>query len=240
LTTTGISQATVSPSNAPAAVMVRDLRKEYPTPADPLVVLRDVNLSLSRGTPVAIVGPSGSGKSTLLNILGTLDQPTRGSFTLDGVDPFTLSPKDLAKFRSNRIGFIFQDHLLLPQLNAAENVLVAKLAQGRATAEDSERAQQLLKDVGLEGRASHLPSELSGGEQQRVAIARAMMNSPSLMLADEPTGNLDPKTATQVADLLFNLANKTNSVLVVVTHSMELAGRFPRRLRMAEGELVEA
>jgi lipoprotein-releasing system ATP-binding protein len=238
MTTTGISQMT-PPATKPA-VGVRDLRKEYPTPGDPLVVLRDVSLELARGTPVAIVGPSGSGKSTLLNILGTLDQPTSGSFSLDGVDPFTLSPKDLAAFRSTKIGFIFQDHLLLPQLSAAENVLVAKLAQGKATASDGERAKQLLKDVGLEGRASHLPSELSGGEQQRVAIARAMMNSPTLMLADEPTGNLDPRTAQQVADLLFDLASKTNSVLVVVTHSMDLAGRFPRRMRMQDGELVEA
>ncbi|QOV92359.1 ABC transporter ATP-binding protein [Humisphaera borealis] len=227
-------------TTAKAAVVVRDLRKEYPTPNDPLVVLRDVNLELSRGTPLAIVGPSGSGKSTLLNILGTLDQPTGGSFTLDGVDPFTLSPKDLASFRSTKIGFIFQDHLLLPQLSAAENVLVAKLAQGKATKADGDRARQLLKDVGLADRASHLPSELSGGEQQRVAIARAMMNSPTLMLADEPTGNLDPKTAQQVADLLFDLASKTGSVLVVVTHSMELAGRFPKRMRMQDGELVNA
>ncbi len=238
MTTIGISQST-APA-ATAAVTVRDLRKEYPTPAEPLVVLRDVNLHLSRGTPVAIVGPSGSGKSTLLNILGTLDRPTSGSFTLDGVNPFELSPKDLASFRSTKIGFIFQDHLLLPQLSAAENVLVAKLAQGRVTAADGERARELLNDVGLADRASHLPSELSGGEQQRVAIARAMMNRPTLMLADEPTGNLDPKTAHQVADLLFDLASKTNSVLVVVTHSMDLAGRFPRRMQMQEGELVEA
>jgi lipoprotein-releasing system ATP-binding protein len=225
---------------AGAAVAVRDLRKEYPTPGEPLVVLRDVSLELARGTPLAIVGPSGSGKSTLLNILGTLDAPTSGTFTLDGTDPFELSPADLAKFRSTKIGFVFQDHLLLPQLSAAENVLVARIAQGRSTRDDSARALQLLREVGLEDRATHLPSELSGGERQRVAIARAMMNSPTLMLADEPTGNLDPKTAAQVADLLFDLAGRTNSVLVVVTHSADLAARFPRRARMQDGELVSA
>ncbi|HEX8911513.1 MAG TPA: ABC transporter ATP-binding protein [Humisphaera sp.] len=236
---TASETATMTTSAGPA-VVCRDLRKSYPTPGEDLVVLKDVNLELSRGTPLAIVGPSGSGKSTLLNILGTLDAPTSGSFTLDGVDPFTLKPAELAKFRSTRIGFVFQEHHLLPQLTAAENVLVAKIAQGRASADDSARAQQLLKDVGLEGRASHLPAELSGGERQRVAIARALMNGPTLLLADEPTGNLDPKTATQVADLLFDLAARTNSVLVVVTHSTELAGRFPRRARMQDGELVSA
>jgi lipoprotein-releasing system ATP-binding protein len=237
MTTT--AEAAVESSSATASpAVLRDLRKAYPTPGEPLVVLREVNLTLSRGTPLAIVGPSGSGKSTLLNILGTLDTPSSGTYTLDGIDPYTLSPKDLAAFRSGKIGFIFQEHHLLPQLTAAENVLVARLAQGRVTPEDSARALQLLKDVGLEGRASHLPAELSGGERQRVAIARAMMNRPTLLLADEPTGNLDPKTGVRVADLLFDLAARTNCVLVVVTHSMELAGRFPRRVRMNEGELV--
>jgi lipoprotein-releasing system ATP-binding protein len=217
---------------------VRDLRKEYPTPAEPLVVLRDVTFDLARGVPLAIVGPSGSGKSTLLNVLGTLDTPSSGSFTLDGIDPFALSANELAKFRSCKIGFVFQDHHLLPQLTAAENVLVPKLAQGRASAADSARAAELLKEVGLQDRASHLPAELSGGERQRVAIARAMMNSPSLILADEPTGNLDPRSAKQIADLLFDLAARTNAVLIAVTHSMELAGRFARTMRMHDGELV--
>ena len=238
------SPAATAPGGAAApggpAVVVRDLRKEYPTPAAPLVVLRDVNLSLPRGEPLAIVGPSGSGKSTLLNVLGTLDAPTSGTFTLDGVDPFSLKPAALAKFRSEKIGFVFQEHHLLPQLSAAENVLVPRLAVGKASAADSARAMELLKEVGLADRASHLPAELSGGERQRVAIARAMMNSPTLILADEPTGNLDPKTAGQIADLLFDLARRTNAVLVAVTHSTALAERFPRRARMADGELVDA
>ncbi|MDB5295438.1 MAG: lolD [Phycisphaerales bacterium] len=235
------AQSTDGPGGAAArsGVVVRDLRKEYPTPGDPLVVLRDVSLSLPPGAPLAIVGPSGSGKSTLLNVLGTLDAPTGGSYTLDGVDPLALKPADLAAFRRDHIGFVFQDHLLLPQLTAAENVLVARLARGRASRDDSDRARELLRDVGLDGRSSHLPAELSGGERQRVAIARAMMNRPALMLADEPTGNLDPKTAAQVADLLFDLAAKSNSVLVAVTHSAELAARFPRRARMHDGSLVE-
>lgn len=230
-------EAPVAATHTPS-VVVRDLRKEYPTPAEPLVVLRDVTFDLARGVPLAIVGPSGSGKSTLLNVLGTLDTPSSGSFTLDGIDPFALSANELAKFRSCKIGFVFQDHHLLPQLTAAENVLVPKLAQGRASAADSARAAELLKEVGLQDRASHLPAELSGGERQRVAIARAMMNSPSLILADEPTGNLDPRSAKQIADLLFDLAARTNAVLIAVTHSMELAGRFARTMRMHDGELV--
>ena len=238
MTSTATAETPAATGTSAPAVVVRDLTKSYPTPTEPLVVLKDVNLELPRGVPLAIVGPSGSGKSTLLNVLGTLDGPTSGSYTLDGVDPFSLNAKELATFRSTKIGFVFQEHHLLPQLTAAENVLVAKLAQGRATDADSARAQDLLKEVGLEGRASHLPAELSGGERQRVAIARAMMNSPSLILADEPTGNLDAKTATQVADLLFELAAKTNAVLIAVTHSMELAGRFARQARMTDGALV--
>lgn len=236
---TALQSDSPAAGTASSAVAVRDLRKEYPTPTDPLIVLRDVTFDLARGVPLAIVGPSGSGKSTLLNILGTLDSPTGGTFTLDGTDPFSLSPNELAKFRSSKIGFVFQEHHLLPQLTATENVLIARLAQGRATNDDSARAQQLLADVGLKDRASHLPAELSGGERQRVAIARAMMNSPTLILADEPTGNLDPRTAGQTADLLFDLAMKTNAVLIAVTHSMDLASRFARRMRMQDGELTQ-
>jgi lipoprotein-releasing system ATP-binding protein len=144
----------------------------------------------------------------------------------------------LAKFRSTKIGFIFQDHHLLPQLTALENVLIPKLALGRAGQADADRATSLLRQVGLEGRASHLPAELSGGERQRVAIARALMNAPSLLLCDEPTGNLDTRTAETVGDLLFRLARESNAVMVAVTHSRELAGRFAKMMRMREGELV--
>jgi len=228
------SSASTSPG-----LRVTDLHKEYPTPADPLVVLRGVNLSLSPGESIAVVGPSGSGKSTLLNVLGTLDRPTRGEVRLDAVDPFSLSVNDLAHFRSERVGFIFQDHHLLPQCTALENVLVARLALGKVKREHSERAAELLRLVGLEGRATHVPAELSGGERQRVAIARALMNQPSLLLCDEPTGNLDPKTGSAVGELLRAVTAQTNAMLVVVTHSVALAEALPRRVRMEEGRLVE-
>ena len=228
-----------STASTPRGLRVTDLHKEYPTPADPLVVLRGVNLSLSPGESIAVVGPSGSGKSTLLNVLGTLDRPTRGEVRLDAVDPFSLSVNDLARFRSERVGFIFQDHHLLPQCTALENVLVARLALGKVKREHSERAAELLRLVGLEGRATHVPAELSGGERQRVAIARALMNQPSLLLCDEPTGNLDPKTGSAVGELLRAVTAQTNAMLVVVTHSVALAEALPRRVRMEEGRLVE-
>ncbi len=217
---------------------VSGIRKEYITPAEPLVVLKGVSFSLSQQESMAIVGPSGSGKSTLLNILGTLDPPTAGSVRLNGVNPFELSPAALARFRSEKIGFVFQDHHLLPQLTAAENVLIAKLAEGTVVEADANRAADLLRQVGLEGRSTHLPAELSGGERQRVAIARALMNRPSLLLCDEPTGNLDAHTAASVADLLFDLAKESSAILIAVTHSPQLAERFGRRMRMLEGELA--
>ena len=223
-----------------AALVVLDVWKEYATPAEPLVVLRGVSFSPSRGDTLAIVGPSGSGKSTLLNILGTLDRPTRGSVKLGGVDPFSLPPAGLARFRSSRIGFVFQDHHLLPQCTAMENVLVAKLAMGKVSDADAGRARDLLAMVGLADRARHLPSELSGGERQRVAIARALMNGPQLLLCDEPTGNLDQKTSHAIGQLLLHLAAETNAILIVVTHSSMLAAMFARQLRMVDGMLVEA
>jgi lipoprotein-releasing system ATP-binding protein len=203
-----------------------------------LVVLRGVDLALAPGESVAVVGPSGSGKSTLLNVLGTLDRPTRGDVRLDGVDPFALSVSELARFRGRRVGFIFQDHHLLPQCTALENVLVARLAVGAVSKNDSARAAELLRLVGLEGRATHQPAELSGGERQRVAIARALMNRPSLLLCDEPTGNLDVKTGRAVGELLHSVTGQAGAMLVVVTHSTELAQALPRRLRMADGRLM--
>jgi len=236
-----------APTSAPAAVAAvvgrlraAGLHKRFPTPGEPLVVLRDVSLELSPGDSLAIVGPSGSGKSTLLNILGTLDRPTDGTVTLGDADPFTLPPNDLSHFRARRIGFVFQDHHLLPQCTAAENVLLPRLALGRVRAEDRDRAARLLERTGLAGRASHRPSELSGGERQRVAIARALMNEPSLVLADEPTGNLDARAAEAVGDLLAEVTADARAILVVVTHSEPLAARFARRLRMSDGQLVDA
>jgi lipoprotein-releasing system ATP-binding protein len=227
----------LSPSAAPG-LSVANVNKEYPTPSQPLVVLRGVSFSLSPGDRLAIVGPSGSGKSTLLNILGTLDEPTAGTVTLEGINPFTLSSKQLAAFRSEKIGFVFQDHHLLPQCTALENVLIAKLAMGRVADSDAQRAAELLKQVGLEGRAAHLPAELSGGERQRVAVARALMNRPQLLLCDEPTGNLDTKTGIAIGELVAKLAADTNAILVAVTHSPALAEMFPRKMAMVDGALV--
>ena len=179
-----------------AALQVRDLHKEYPTPAEPLVVLRGVNLSVVAGEWLAIVGPSGSGKSTLLNILGTLDRPNRGSVLLKTISiHYTLErQKHLARFPKRARGFIFQDHHLLPQCTASENVLTARLAAGHVGESDIARAAELLKQVGLENRVTHFPAELSGGERQRVAVARALMNQPDLLLCDEPTGSLDSQS----------------------------------------------
>lgn len=224
---------------AGAGLRVGGVHKSYPTPAEPLVVLRGVSLTIAPGESLAIVGPSGSGKSTLLNIMGTLDRPTSGTIALDGVDPFALSAVELARFRSGRVGFVFQDHHLLPQCNATENVLLPKLAAGKVSSEDAARATELLRQVGLEGRAHHLPSEMSGGERQRVAVARALMNRPALLLCDEPTGNLDSKNSQGIGDLLRAVAGQSGAMLVVVTHSAALAETFDRRVRMADGVLVD-
>lgn len=218
---------------------VAELHKAYPTPAEPLVVLRGVGLEMRAGQSLAIVGPSGSGKSTLLNIIGTLDRPTSGQVCLDGVDPFTLGAKDLSIFRGRHIGFVFQEHHLLPQCTAIENVLVPRLAVGKVRREERDRAGELLSRVGLADRQAHVPAELSGGERQRVAIARAMMNRPTLLLCDEPTGNLDAKSAHLIGELLRDAAQEAQAMLIVVTHSAMLAEMFPRRLEMTEGKLVE-
>ncbi len=220
------------------ALQVTDLHKEYPTPTDPLIVLRGINLTLNPGDSLAILGPSGSGKSTLLNILGTLDTPTTGTVTLNDTNPFSLKQNDLAKFRSKNIGFVFQDHHLLPQCTALENILLVKLASGKVTPDDIQKANDLLKNVGLTDRASHLPAELSGGERQRIAIARALMNQPKLLLADEPTGNLDSKTSATIGQLLVNLATQTHAILITVTHSPQLASLFSNQLHMTDGQLV--
>jgi lipoprotein-releasing system ATP-binding protein len=233
--------ATLAPqspeSKTSAGVAVENLQKSYPTPTEPLAVLRGVTFTVAPGERLAIIGPSGSGKSTLLNIIGTLDDPTGGGIRIGGVDPFTLNAKALARFRAQRIGFVFQDHHLLPQCNALENVLIPRLALGAVSKGDSDRAAQLLDQVGLSGRATHLPSELSGGERQRVAIARALINSPQVLLCDEPTGNLDSKTGHAVGELLTNLALSTNAILIVVTHSPALAAMFSRKLGMVDGLL---
>lgn len=218
------------------SLKVVGLRKEYPTPTTPLVVLQDVSLELSPGEMLAIVGPSGSGKSTLLNILGTLDSPTAGTVRFGEIDPFALSEAALARFRSEHVGFIFQDHHLLPQCTALENVLLPRLALDGKASDAAARAKELLRLVGLEQRETHFPSELSGGERQRVAVARAMMNGPGLLLCDEPTGNLDATNAVAIGELLASVAKAIQAILIVVTHSPVLAGTFGRQMQMGTGQ----
>lgn len=222
------------------ALVARSLAKSYPVSGGgELAVLADASLAIERGASAAVLGPSGSGKSTLLAILGTLERPTAGSVTLEGVDPFALDDEALAAFRSRNIGFVFQEHHLLPQCSVLENVLVPMLADGAAGADDVRRAEQLVERVGLAARCNHRPAELSGGERQRTALARALIRRPTLLLADEPTGNLDRSTAAQVVELLLELQRENNAVLVAVTHSETLAGRMGRRFELDGGRLTE-
>ena len=219
-------------------LVVDQIVKEFPTPGEPLRVLTGASLELNRGENLAIVGPSGSGKSTLLSILGTLEPPTSGRVRLLGQDPFDLDEAALANFRSRQIGFVFQEHYLLPQCTVLENVLVPFLADGVATDIDAQHAQQLLDRVGLAQRLDHRPAELSGGERQRVAIARALVREPTLLLADEPTGNLDRTTAQAISRLLLEMQAEANTILIVVTHSAQLAAALARRMELDAGELV--
>lgn len=220
-------------------LVVQSVGKSYRTPSEPLVVLKNVNLEMSRGDNLAIIGPSGSGKSTLLHIIGTLDSPTTGSVRLNDVNPFTLSEPELAKFRSQQIGFVFQDHHLLPQLSALENVLVPTLANRNVSSSLQERARELLNRVGLDARRHHRPAELSGGERQRVSIARALIHQPTLVLADEPTGNLDPTTAQTVTELMLELQQNSTppTILLVVTHSVNVAQKLQSCHQLTNGEL---
>ena len=224
-------------------LVVDNVTKEFATRDRPLSVLRGCSLELAAGQNAAILGPSGSGKSTLLYIVGTLDRPTGGRVALDGVDPFSLSEPELATFRNRRLGFVFQDHHLLPQCSVLENVLIPTLADPATPASDddknaaAERARGLLRRVGLGERMDHRPAEISGGERQRVAIARALIHKPALLLADEPTGNLDRTTAAQIGDLLLAIQRDERTMLLVVTHSLELAARFERRLELDDGKL---
>ena len=215
---------------------VSNIAKEYPTPQGALTVLSQISLSLKRGDAAAIMGPSGAGKSTLLYILGALEEPSAGTVTLDGRNPFQLSEKDMAAFRNQSIGFIFQDHCLLPQCSMLENVLIPTLVADQR-AGYTERARELLDQVGLSDRLDHRPSELSGGEKQRVALARALIRKPLLLLCDEPTGNLDQESAEVVASLLLELHERQETILVVVTHSAELAARFPIRYELRHANL---
>jgi lipoprotein-releasing system ATP-binding protein len=215
---------------------VENVSKEYPAPNGALKIVSDVSLSLARGDAVSIMGPSGSGKSTLLYIIGALEPPTSGTITLEGQNPYQLKERELAAFRNQEIGFIFQDHCLLPQCSVLENVLTPTLVAKVANSSE-ERARQLLEVVGLADRLDHLPAQLSGGEKQRVALARALIMKPQLLLCDEPTGNLDHKSAEVVASLLLDLHQQQQTILIVVTHSAELAARFPQRYELIDQQL---
>lgn len=223
-----------------ADISLAGLSKDFTGAAGQLSILRNVDLSLNRGDALAVTGPSGSGKSTLLYIVGLLDELTSGNVQILGSDPTSMSEADLAKFRNEHIGFIFQDHHLLPQCTVLENVLIPLLAgQGVADA-DEQRACDLLTRVGLAERVTHRPAQLSGGERQRVAVCRALINQPEILLADEPTGNLDRATADAVGDLLLELSREQNVLLICVTHSTELAGRFPQHMELRDGRLEPA
>lgn len=215
----------------------RNIRKEYSTPRGPLAVLEEISLALRRGEAASIMGPSGSGKSTLLYILGALEPPTSGTVTLDGENPYGLAERELAQFRNRKIGFVFQDHFLLPQCTVLENVLTPTLVAGPG--EHVARARNLLEQVGLAARIEHRPGELSGGEKQRVALARALVREPALLLCDEPTGNLDRDSAEAVTEILLELHRQQQTVLIVVTHNPELAERFPLRYRLSDRRLRE-
>jgi lipoprotein-releasing system ATP-binding protein len=215
---------------------VENVSKEYPTPSGSLKIVSEISLALSRGDAVSIMGPSGSGKSTLLYMMGALEPPSSGTVTLNGQDPFRLKERELAAFRNKEIGFIFQDHCLLPQCSVIENVLTPTLVS-KNDDHDFDRARRLLDQVGLADRLDHRPAELSGGEKQRVALARALIMNPQVLLCDEPTGNLDNKSADVVASLLLDLHRAQQTILVVVTHNADLAKRFPLRFELTDRHL---
>jgi lipoprotein-releasing system ATP-binding protein len=218
---------------------ITNLHKSYESPSGPLPVLNDINLRLKTGDSASIMGPSGCGKSTLLHILGVLDQPTSGTVRLGGVDPFALPEPKQALFRNARVGFVFQDHSLLPQLTVLENVLTP-LMVGAPDPDAHDHARRLLNAVGLGARLNHRPGQLSGGEKQRAAIARALVRKPDLLLCDEPTGNLDRHAAETVAELLDQLRRDEPHIQIVVTHSPELGARFERRYRLEDGRLCDS
>jgi putative ABC transport system ATP-binding protein len=218
-------------------LIAREVTREYRSGDQQLTVLRDVSFEIDQGAFVAIVGPSGSGKTTLLGLLAGLDTPTRGRVILDGADLTSMSENDRARLRGEKVGFVFQTFQLIPTLTARENIQVPLELRGSNGA--AERADELLERIGLAERGHHFPAQLSGGEQQRVAIARAFANSPRILFADEPTGNLDAKTGGRVLELLESLNRESGSTIVLVTHDATLASRASRRIRLHDGMVVE-
>lgn len=220
-------------------IEVKGLTKSFVSGERRVEVLRGIDLSVDRGERVAVVGASGAGKTTLMHILGALDHPTEGEVRVEGVDLFSLRGGEMDAFRNRTVGFVFQFHQLLPEFNALENVMMPALIGRRTVKEASERAEALLREVGLGHRLTHKPGELSGGEQQRVAIARALVMAPRLLLADEPTGNLDSRTSDEIYRLLQDLYQTHGLTMVVVTHSATLAGRLDRTLHMEDGLFID-
>jgi lipoprotein-releasing system ATP-binding protein len=221
-------------------IKVERLFKSYGNGTKQIEVLKGIDLSFFQGERVSIVGASGVGKTTLLHILGALDHPTSGTVLFEGRDVFTLNEKELALFRNRQIGFVFQFHHLLPEFNALENTMMPCLIQGMPKKEGHSRAEAILSQVGLKDRLSHKPGELSGGEQQRVAVARALVLEPKVLLADEPTGNLDTQTGESVFDLLQELNEVRGVTLIVVTHNLELASRMSRQIHLVDGKTVKS
>ncbi len=222
----------------PVLVRVVHMTKQFVIGAQVIEVLKDVDLTLGVGEMVTIIGASGAGKSTLLHCLGTLDLPSSGKILFDGVDIVELPPPELARFRNRTIGFVFQFHHLLPEFSALENVMMPALVARMPVREARSRAEHMLESVRMSHRLAHRPGELSGGEQQRVAIARALVMQPKLLLADEPTGNLDTRTSEEVHELLFQLNESQRITMLVVTHNMDLARQMPLKIRMADGRLI--
>jgi len=216
-------------------IIVKGLTKKY----ESLEVLKGVDIHINERELVSIVGASGAGKTTLLQILGTLEQPTSGSYELNGTAPFHLSEKELARFRNTEIGFIFQFHQLLPEFSAIENAILPALIKGVSLSEATSKAKKLFSFLNLKSRDAHKPSQLSGGEQQRVAVARALINSPKVILADEPSGNLDTKNAAELHKLFFDLRDNFGQTFVIVTHNKELADISDRTLTMADGKIIQ-
>ena len=221
-----------------ALLALKDVSRSYKTGSKTLTVLDSIRLEVKAGEVVALVAPSGAGKSTLLHIAGLLDTATSGSVMIDGQEMSVASDRERTAFRRDRIGFVYQFHHLLPDFSAAENVAMPCRSAGMPPGAAMERAAELLEKVGLAARMSHRPAELSGGEQQRVAVARALANGPALLLADEPTGNLDPETAEQVFEVLIGLARDTGLAALVATHNHELAARMDRIVRLAAGRVT--
>lgn len=203
-----------------------------------LEILKGISLEVNAGEIVSIIGSSGAGKTTLLQIFGTLDRPDDGTFTIDGINPFTLSQRELANFRNRKIGFVFQFHQLLPEFDALENIMIPAMIQGLSKNDAREKAFSLLEKVGLQHRASHRPNEISGGEQQRIAVCRALVNQPNIVFADEPSGNLDTRNANELHELFFKLREELNQTFVIVTHNQHLAKQADRMLQMQDGLMV--